>query len=74
MYATLIAENHAGLRSVFRAAPVTMDASAPEFVGTPWLLIEDVTNITQAALVTWEVDDAESGVAKCFCGIGKDCF
>ena len=70
IYTTLIAENYAGLRSVFHAKPITMDRTAPVFHTIPTANIEDATNATRSVSVTWGVADEESGIKKCLCGLG----
>ena len=74
VYTTLIAENHAGLRSVFHAKPITIDHTAPVFYTVPTLTIEDAINESRSVLVNWDVEDIESGIKKCLCGLGSRFF
>ena len=73
IYTTLIAENYAGLRSVFHAKAITMDHTAPIFHTAPTVNIAYAMNGTQYVHVIWNVADKESRIQKCLCGLGN-CF
>ena len=71
VYTSIIAENHAGLRSVFYAESIRVDATAPVFLNTPSLSIEGMLGASKDAHVDWEVADKESNIQLCHCAIGK---
>ena len=81
VYITAIAENYAGLRSIFHSKPIIIDHTAPtiENVTTKYDVIvfnqeiDNETNIVVNELLfttTWSVEDKENGVKSCFCSIG----
>lgn len=68
VWVQLVADNAAGLRSIFTASPVLVDrtpaiisnSSSPSALGAAAAVL----------VVKWEVDDAESGVSWCRVGLG----
>ncbi|KAK7473968.1 hypothetical protein BaRGS_00034797 [Batillaria attramentaria] len=71
LYATVIAENHAGRRSRFISHPITIDRTPPAITEVNVTLQygnKDPINGTQVwADVTWTAVDEESDVSSCLC-------
>ena len=77
MYVTVLAENGAGLRSLFYAEPITMDKTAPVIskVNTVMNMGDNSndTNSSSIPLVTsWRAIDTESGIKVCYCAAGNN--
>lgn len=74
VYVTAIAQNHAGMRSVFHSAPIIVDHTPPEITNVDVdLLVANATEINGVAVVltaSWTIED-ESEVKFCTCDIGK---
>ena len=76
VYVTVIAENGAGLRSVFYAEPITMDKTAPVIsnVNTVMNMTEnsnDTYSLSIALVTSWRALDTESGIKVCYCAAGN---
>ncbi|XP_060552014.1 uncharacterized protein LOC132713433 isoform X3 [Ruditapes philippinarum] len=78
VYATVVAENNAGLRAVFKGGPIKYDNTPPVITDLKTSIIENnnhkESNGTDDSLdivVNWNVMDHESGVKYCVCWLGK---
>ncbi|XP_053381645.1 uncharacterized protein LOC123528459 [Mercenaria mercenaria] len=78
IYTTVLSENHAGLRSVFKGHPVRFDQTPPllsnleaKVTVNPIVQSGNKTEQTLNIFASWTVADYESGVKYCLCGIGK---
>jgi hypothetical protein len=76
IFGTVLAENHAGLKSVFKSAPITMDKTPPLISQIQHKLIANSLKVSQSNTtfrlqVKWDVTDKESGVKYCLCRIGN---
>ncbi|KAK7460765.1 hypothetical protein BaRGS_00038812, partial [Batillaria attramentaria] len=71
LYATVLAENHAGQWSRFISQPITIDRTPPEitnFTVAVRYVDEGLTNRTEVwADAEWTAVDEESGVSTCLC-------
>ncbi|XP_053381647.1 uncharacterized protein LOC123555884 isoform X2 [Mercenaria mercenaria] len=76
IFVTVLAENHAGLRSVFKSNPITIDKTPPGISRIEGKLIDNHSEMNQTVrtfnlLAKWDVADQQSGLKYCLCGIGK---
>ena len=82
VYVTVMVENFAGLRSVFRSSKLLTDHTAPLLdnvvVNTAFTRTENDTNTTlfenEALIrldVSWKVRDEESDIVMCLISVGK---
>lgn len=76
VFATVIAENHAGLRSTFVSEPLTFDKTPPVISQIEVYITDNNPEIYGNASefnigAEWSVSDQESGIKYCLCGIGR---
>ncbi|XP_053399195.1 uncharacterized protein LOC123556900 isoform X2 [Mercenaria mercenaria] len=77
VFVTAIAENKAGLRSLFHSGPITIDHTSPvvnNLVGrlqNVQVNISGLLGIHTIVQATWDVADKESGIKQCYCSIGN---
>ncbi|XP_053390270.1 uncharacterized protein LOC128553173 [Mercenaria mercenaria] len=77
VYVTAIAENNAGLRSLFHSGPITIDHTSSvvnNLVGrlqNVQVNISGFLEIRTIVQATWDVIDEESGMKQCYCSIGN---
>lgn len=76
LFATAVVTNHAGITSVFRSELLTLDHTAPILKDLSVKLLDlkytpekDSANVSFHAI--WHTEDPESGVAYCYCKVGK---
>ncbi|XP_071092662.1 uncharacterized protein [Haliotis cracherodii] len=70
VHVTVMAENNAGLRTIFTSKPITIDHTPPDMSVPSGTLEYIVGSDTVSTLMTWEVQDVESGVHSCLCTYG----
>jgi hypothetical protein len=81
VYATVVAENNAGLRAVFKGGPIKYDNTPPVITDLKTSIIENNnhkesngTDDSLVIVVNWNVMDHESGVKYCVCWLGRAKF
>ena len=79
VYTTVVAENHAGLRSVFKGGPLRYDKTVASITDLETRVTANnngiggnETNDSLDIVVNWKAIDTESGVKYCTCGYGKE--
>lgn len=71
MYVTAIAENHAGLTSVFRSGKALIIDHTPPVVSDIDVTVSVKTDNSTILLATWKARDDETEVQRCSCSIGE---
>ncbi|XP_046356064.2 uncharacterized protein LOC124134978 [Haliotis rufescens] len=70
VHVTVMAENNAGLRTIFTSKPITIDHTPPEIRFASSSLEYTEGSNTVSIKMTWEVEDDESGIDWCLCTYG----
>ncbi|XP_046569942.1 uncharacterized protein LOC124278267 [Haliotis rubra] len=70
VHVTVMAENNAGLRTIFTSKPITIDHTPPmiQFVSSNLEYTAGFDTVSMK--LTWRVEDDESGIDTCFCTHG----
>ncbi|XP_053382169.1 uncharacterized protein LOC128549491 isoform X2 [Mercenaria mercenaria] len=78
VFVTAIAENKAGLRSVFHSRSIIVDHTSPVFnhlvghIQNVQVNLSGVLEIQTIVQATWDVVDEESGIKQCYCSVGHE--
>ncbi|XP_053405467.1 uncharacterized protein LOC128558963 [Mercenaria mercenaria] len=73
LYLTVLAENHAGLTSNFTSGPIVIDKTPPvisNMNASSLTFVDGSNGSVYRIFANWKVEDDESGVKACYCGIG----
>ncbi|XP_071093296.1 uncharacterized protein [Haliotis cracherodii] len=68
VHVTVMAENNAGLRTIFTSKPITIDHTPPKMTTSQATAAFQTHNVFLK--MRWQVEDAESGINTCLCTYG----
>jgi hypothetical protein len=71
LYLTVFSKNHAGLTTSFKSNPIVVDKTPP-VIRKLNVIVNDThaTDSLYSVYANWHIEDAESGVKSCYCGLG----